>query len=91
MALRHTRKRLPLQTVMNAEKLCHLTHWQNDAMEQALPKNTLQKTWPLMTPSERLAIWEEARRTWTHGAEDVIAPIERGRDEADRELPPRVQ
>jgi hypothetical protein len=27
---------------------------------------------------------------WTHDAKDVIAHIEWGRDEADRELPPRV-
>ena len=44
-----------------------------------------------MTPAESLAIWEEARLAWTHDAADVIAHIERGRDEADRELPPRVQ
>jgi hypothetical protein len=40
-----------------------------------------------MTPAERLAIWEEARRAWTHDAKDVIAHIERGRYEADRRLP----
>jgi len=44
-----------------------------------------------MTPAERLAIWEEARLAWTHDAKDVIAHIEQGRDEADRELPPCVQ
>lgn len=60
-------------------------------MEQAVPKAPLKKAWPLMTPAERLAIWEEARRVWTHDAEDVIAHIERGRDESDRELPPRLQ
>jgi hypothetical protein len=60
-------------------------------MEQIVPKDPLKKSWPLMTPAERLAIWEEARRAWTHGAEDVIAYIERSRDEADRDLPPRVQ
>jgi hypothetical protein len=43
-----------------------------------------------VTPAERLAIWEEARLAWTHDAADVIAPIEQGRDEADRELPPHV-
>ena len=31
-----------------------------------------------------------ARLAWTHDAAEVIAHIERGRDEADRELPPRV-
>ena len=62
-----------------------------DVMEQVVPKDPLKKSWPLMTPAERLAIWEEARRTWSHRAEDVIAHIERGRDEADRDLPPRVQ
>ncbi len=40
-----------------------------------------------MTPAERLAIWEDARRTWAHKVEDVIAHIEQGRDEPDRELP----
>ncbi len=44
-----------------------------------------------MMPAERLVIWDEARRAWTHGAADVIVQIERGRDEADRELPPHVQ
>jgi hypothetical protein len=39
-----------------------------------------------MTPAERLAIWEDARLAWTHAAEDVIAHIEPGREEADREL-----
>jgi hypothetical protein len=60
-------------------------------MEQVVPKPTIKKGWPLMTPAERLAIWEEARLAWTHNAKDVIAHIERGRGEADRELPPRVQ
>ena len=59
-------------------------------MEQAIPKPPVKKAWPLMTPSERLAIWEDARLAWTHGAAEVIAHIERGRDEADRELLPRV-
>jgi hypothetical protein len=59
-------------------------------MEQVIPKTPLKKVWPLMTPAERLAIWEDARLAWTHSAEEVIAHIERGRDEADRELPPRV-
>ena len=31
-----------------------------------------------------------SRPAWTHDAAEVIAHIERGRDEADRELPPRV-
>jgi hypothetical protein len=60
-------------------------------MEQVFPKAPLKKAWPLMTPAKRLAIWEDARRAWTHDAEAVIASIEQGRDEADRELPPRVQ
>jgi hypothetical protein len=56
-------------------------------MEQVIPKPPVKKAWPLMTPAERLAIWEEARHAWTHDAKDVIAHIERGQDEADRELP----
>lgn len=60
-------------------------------MEQVIPKAPLKKVWPLMTPAERLAIWEEARQAWTHDAAEVIAHIERGRDEADRDLPPCVQ
>jgi len=44
-----------------------------------------------MTPAERLAIWEDAQLAWTHDAKDVIAHIERSRDEADRELLPHVQ
>jgi hypothetical protein len=60
-------------------------------MEQVIPKPLLKKAWPLMTPAERLAIWEEARLAWSHDPKDVIAYIEQGRDEADRELPPRVQ
>jgi hypothetical protein len=59
-------------------------------MEQVIPKPPIKKAWSLMTPAERLAIWEEARLAWTHDPKDVIAPIERGRDEADRELPPRL-
>ena len=59
-------------------------------MEQLIPHVPLKKVWPLMTPDERLAIWEEARRVWTHYAEEVIAHIEQGRDEADRPFPPRV-
>ena len=39
-----------------------------------------------MTPTERLGISEEVRLAWTHDAKDVIAHIEQGRDEADREL-----
>jgi hypothetical protein len=60
-------------------------------MEQVLPKAPLKKAWPLMTPAERLAIWEDARCAWSHDAKEVIASIEQGRDEADRELLPRVQ
>ena len=59
-------------------------------MEQVLPKPPVKKAWPFMTPAERLVIWEEARLAWTHDVEEVIAHIQRGRDEADRELPPRV-
>jgi hypothetical protein len=40
-----------------------------------------------MTPAECLAIWEEARLAWTHNTKNVIAPIEQGLDEADREWP----
>jgi predicted Fe-S protein YdhL (DUF1289 family) len=56
-------------------------------MEQVIPKPPVKKAWHLMTPAERLAIWEEARHAWTHGAKDVMAHIKRGQDEADRELP----
>ena len=59
-------------------------------MEQVLPKAPLKKAWPLMTPAERLAIWEDARRAWTHDAEEVITSLEQGRDEADHELPPAM-
>jgi hypothetical protein len=59
-------------------------------MEQVIPKPPVKKAWTLMTPAERLAIWEDARLASTHDAAEVIAYIERGRDEADRELPPRV-
>ena len=34
-------------------------------MEQVIPKTPLKKAWPLMTPAERLAIWEDARLAWT--------------------------
>jgi hypothetical protein len=54
------------------------------------PETLVNQVWRLMTPAERLAIWEDARLAWTHDAEDVIAHIQRGRDEADRELPPRL-
>ena len=50
-------------------------------------KRPSQEAWPLMTPAERLAIWEEARLAWTHDAKDAIAYIRQGRDEADREWP----
>jgi hypothetical protein len=50
-------------------------------------RTPVKKAWPLMTPAERLAIWEEARLAWAHDATDVIADIEQGRDEADREFP----
>jgi hypothetical protein len=56
-------------------------------MEQVIQKPTIKKAWPLMTPAERLAIWVEARLAWTHDAKDVMAYIEQGRDEVDRELP----
>jgi hypothetical protein len=59
-------------------------------MEQVIQKRPRKKIWPLMTPAERLAIWEDARLAWTHAAKDVIAHIEQGRDEADRELPEDV-
>jgi hypothetical protein len=56
-------------------------------MEQVIAKDPIKKAWPLMTPVERLAIWEEARLAWTHNTKNVIAPIEQGLDEADREWP----
>ena len=37
-------------------------------MERLIPKPTVKKAWPLMTPAERLAIWEDARLAWTHDA-----------------------
>jgi hypothetical protein len=51
-----------------------------------IPKPLVKKAWPLMTPVERLVIWEDTRLAWIHEAADVIAHIERSRDEADREL-----
>jgi hypothetical protein len=51
-----------------------------------IPQLPVKKTWPLMRPAERLAIWEDTRLTWTHDAADVLAHIEQGRDEAEREL-----
>jgi hypothetical protein len=59
-------------------------------MEQVNLKTSFKKVWPLMTPAERLALWDAARQAWTHEAEEVIAHIDGGRDEADRALPPRV-
>jgi hypothetical protein len=56
-------------------------------MEQVIAKGPIKKVWPLMTLAKRLAIWEEAWLAWTHNAKDVIAHIEQGWDEADRELP----
>jgi len=43
-----------------------------------------------MMPAERLVIWDDARLAWTHDVEEVITPIQQGRDEADRKLPPCV-
>jgi hypothetical protein len=59
-------------------------------MEQVIPTPPVKKAWPLITPAERWAIREDARLAWTHDAEGVIAHIQRGRDDADRELPPRL-
>jgi hypothetical protein len=56
-------------------------------MGQMIPKRPVRKAWSPMMPGERLAVWEEARLAWTHDAKGVIARIERGQDEADRELP----
>jgi hypothetical protein len=55
-------------------------------MEQVIAKSRIKKVWPLMTPAERLEIWEKAWLAWTHDTADVIAHIERGRDEGDRGL-----
>ena len=33
-------------------------------MEQVIPNPPVKKAWPLMTPAERLAIWEDARLAW---------------------------
>jgi hypothetical protein len=54
-------------------------------MEQMHSTPMVKKVWPLMTPAERLALWEEARLAWTHDVKDVIASIEQGRDEAGGE------
>ncbi len=59
-------------------------------IKQAEPQILDKKAWPLMTPAERRAIWEQFRRDATFDAQDFIEHVERGRDEADRELPPRV-
>ncbi len=34
-------------------------------MEQVIPNPPVKKAWPLMTPAERLAIWEDARLAWS--------------------------
>jgi len=61
------------------------------APEQGTQQTLDKMAWPQMTPAERRAIWEQFRRDVTFDAQDFIEHIERGRDEADRELPPRVQ
>ncbi len=60
-------------------------------VEQGAPQILGKKAWPMMTPTERRAIWEQFRQDATFDAQEFIEHIERGRDEADRELPPRVQ
>ena len=52
-------------------------------MEPVIPQPPIRKVWPLMTPAERLAIWQETRLAWAHDVKDVIAHIEPGRDEGD--------
>ena len=59
-------------------------------MEQIIPHAPSLKAWPLMTPDERRAKWEAFRQDATFDAEDFIAHVERGRDEADRPLPERT-
>ena len=59
--------------------------------EQGTQQTLHKMAWPQMTPAERRAIWEQFRRDATFDAQDFIEHVERGRDEADRELPPRVQ
>lgn len=52
-----------------------------------IPQSPVEQAWPLMTPAERPPIWAEAWLARPHNAEEVIAPIERNRDEADCEGP----
>jgi hypothetical protein len=56
-------------------------------MAQVLATGPIKKACPLMTPAERLAIWEEGCQGWSHDAKDRSAHVEQGRDEAAREWP----
>jgi hypothetical protein len=42
------------------------------------------------SPMEQVLPKPPVKKAWTHDVEDVIAHIQRGRDEADRELRPRL-
>jgi hypothetical protein len=59
-------------------------------IEQGTSHTLDKKAWPLMTPAERRAKWEQFRDGAKFDAKDFIEHIERGRDEADRPLPPRT-
>jgi hypothetical protein len=60
-------------------------------LEQGRSQVSAHKAWPEMTGAERRAIWDGFQWDETTDVEDFIAHVERGRDEADRELPLRVK
>ncbi len=52
-------------------------------------KTSLKKApeYPLITPHERLSVWEKSRGMWKHRKSDPAKELKKMRKEWDRELP----
>jgi hypothetical protein len=57
------------------------------SMDTTTPQDTLTSA-PLLTPEERLKLWQRFKGMWKDRAPDPIEELEKMRSEWDRELPP---
>jgi hypothetical protein len=55
-------------------------------METTTPQDTLTSS-PLLTPEERLKLWQRFKGMWKDRVPDPIEELEKMRSEWDRELP----
>jgi hypothetical protein len=56
-------------------------------MEPTTPRDTLMIS-PLLTPEDRLKLWQRFKGMWKNRTPDLVAELEKMRHEWDHDLPP---